>query len=116
VVPNVIAHCLSLTYGRGVLLEYSDMEIKMDCQSCGACCAWDSSWPEVWSNDDVPEEYLDEDGFTIQCHGNRCSALEGIVGISVRCLIYDRRPIVCRQFEPGSMDCRYVRDNTAGIV
>jgi hypothetical protein len=33
----------------------------------------------------------------------RCIALEGSVGHSVHCTIYDRRPAACRDFAPLSM-------------
>jgi Fe-S-cluster containining protein len=31
----------------------------------------------------------------------RCIALLGDIGRSVRCSIYDRRPSICREFEPS---------------
>ncbi len=39
----------------------------------------------------------------------RCKALEGEVGASVRCGIYDQRPAICREFPPGSDGCRFAR-------
>jgi len=86
----------------------------VDCRSCGACCVYSWDWPEIWSNDDVPEEYVSDDGERVRCKGDRCTALQGEVGQMVKCVIYDRRPTVCRQFEPGSMDCRFVRDSVLG--
>jgi hypothetical protein len=31
----------------------------------------------------------------------RCIALKGVIGIGVACTIYERRPSVCRAFEPS---------------
>ncbi len=41
--------------------------------------------------------------------GGRCVALRGVMGGAVRCSIYDRRPEICRQFEPGSGGCLEAR-------
>ena len=81
------------------------------CLTCGACCAafrvsfyWAESDKAV--ADPVPAD--------MTCHiapllcamkGThqplpRCTALQGDVGIGVRCIIYDRRPSVCREVTP----------------
>lgn len=41
---------------------------------------------------------------------NRCKALEGEVGKSVSCGIYDARPNVCARFPPGSWGCNWARE------
>ena len=62
----------------------------------------------------MPEEYVSDDGERVRCEGDRCIALRGEIGQRVECEIYEYRPTVCRQFEPGSMDCRFVRDSVLG--
>jgi Fe-S-cluster containining protein len=78
------------------------------CIACGACCAHfrvSFHWSEA---DDaggtVPvDRTVDVDSFRRAMRGTdrtppRCSALEGDVGCSVRCAIYEQRPSVCREF------------------
>jgi uncharacterized protein len=45
----------------------------------------------------------------MRCHGNRCAALEGVVGVSTSCAIYAVRPDVCRACLPGDDACRRAR-------
>jgi Fe-S-cluster containining protein len=81
-----------------------------DCQSCGACCSGlgvDVSW-----QDDVPPEMVKYDtlfGPVMRERKRRCIALKGTIGCSVSCRIYERRPVVCRDFEPGSDLCLRMR-------
>jgi Fe-S-cluster containining protein len=79
------------------------------CLSCGACCAFyrvSFYWGETT---DVPEgtvpAHLTEDitPFYRAMKGSNqkhphCIALEGEIGKSVRCNIYERRPSSCRDF------------------
>ena len=94
-----------------------------DCRSCGACCGP----PYVADtyitltpadvNDLSPAERrrfvrgkrrpalvteMTQDGVV-------CAALRGRVGTRVTCAIYERRPEVCRRFEPGSRACLAMR-------
>lgn len=79
------------------------------CLTCGACCAWFRAsfyWAE--GNDVTPggvPVHLTEklnDFRRVMIGTNRvkprCIALEGVIGQEVRCLIYDRRSSVCRDF------------------
>lgn len=79
------------------------------CLSCGACCAsYRASF--YWSEADpacggvVPPELTEQlDPSRAAMKGTnqphpRCIALEGQIGIAVRCRIYQRRPSVCREF------------------
>jgi len=87
-----------------------------DCQTCGACCDH-FEVVDVYP-DDTNFGYLKsadllrktEYGFyamkSISEGDNRCIALEGTVGESVRCTIYDNRPRGCRIFEQDSAICR----------
>ncbi|MBG6083168.1 YkgJ family cysteine cluster protein [Rubrivivax gelatinosus] len=82
------------------------------CVSCGACCAYSYDWPEFEEEDDldgVPVEMCDCDHGRMKCVGDRCVALEGVIGQAVRCAIYAGRPNVCRRFLPGTDACTQVR-------
>ncbi len=86
--------------------------VSFDCVSCGACCAYSKSWPAFIGDGDsagIPDELVDFAHERMQCHGDRCSALVGEIGIRARCRIYEKRPLVCREFQPGSEDCIMVR-------
>ena len=83
-----------------------------DCRACGACCAYSDSWPAFIGDGDgegIADELIDFDHGRMQCHGNRCSALAGEVGGQAQCSVYPNRPLVCREFQPGSDDCIMVR-------
>ena len=57
--------------------------------------------------------YEADDGVRCMKAGDdgRCGALKGQPGIAVSCGIYDRRPAVCADFQPGSDFCRDARRN-----
>jgi len=108
---------------------------EYDCVRCGACCISDFDaidYVQVTEEDRAPltEEEQDfyihvEDDYGKPCtsmktaydsRGNcRCKALEGVVGRRVSCGIYDRRPSVCRKFEPGTDVCDYARRLAFGV-
>ena len=82
------------------------------CLSCGACCAFyriSFHWSEAEDHTPggVPLKMTRKfDDFRLVMIGTggstpRCSALLGDIGRSVRCSIYERRPSVCREFEPS---------------
>jgi uncharacterized protein len=84
------------------------------CQACGACCAYSRDWPRFTTETEaeiarVPAELVDDDLARIRCHGDRCSALVGEVGVSTSCAIYSVRPDVCRACEPGDEACAMAR-------
>jgi len=85
-----------------------------ECQICGACCSFSSTWPRFSLESDadleqIPHEYVHSDLGRIRCTGNRCSALVGEVGISTACAIYAVRPAVCRACVPGDDACKVAR-------
>ena len=79
------------------------------CKTCGACCAFFCvSFPSS-ETDDVPGGFVPIDMTTYlnntqrfmkgtKGKNPRCIALEGRVGLSVKCLIYENRPSSCRGF------------------
>lgn len=102
-------------------------ENKYDCMKCGACCAYWHNIPvrekEVKDIDKRLKIYLkpsplEPRGLSMKSveGTKRCVGLEGIVGQSVKCSIYDIRPPVCRRFEPGSDLCKKVRFDVLNII
>jgi Fe-S-cluster containining protein len=104
-----------------------------DCQECGACCV------HLGPYDGNAYVYLDREeasrmrrlGLRVVegLRGSRCLAaaphegadgwpacvaFEGTLGARCGCSIYEDRPSVCREFEPGSDLCREARDR-AGL-
>lgn len=88
----------------------------MACLSCGACCAAfrvDFNTAELsggalpWGDGVPPRMTVPVCGQTVRMAGTdgavpRCVALEGEIGVTVRCTIYDARPGPCREFAPGA--------------
>ncbi|MBA4741287.1 MAG: YkgJ family cysteine cluster protein [Azoarcus sp.] len=86
-------------------------EARNVCGTCGACCAslivdFHASCLASREDGGVP------DALTVPVIGNivrmrgtdaappRCCALDGEVGVSVHCTIYEQRPGPCRDFAP----------------
>jgi len=85
-----------------------------DCQTCGACCSYSSSWPRFSTEPDadldrLPARFVAVDQSGMRCHDNRCSALDGTVGSGTSCLVYEIRPQVCRDCLPGDAECLEAR-------
>lgn len=101
---------------------------KYDCQSCGACCY---NPPEnvsdglrdyvevnprnalLKTNDDAAKYTFVKNGkhwLRMVGRVERCCALAGSLGKSVRCTIYEKRPTVCRLVRPGDMECKLRRE------
>jgi len=82
------------------------------CQRCGACCvSYRITLPRCEldsAGGTVPAPLTEPYTPTTACmrehpdHPRRCIALEGDVGIAVRCTIYEMRPAACRDFAPLS--------------
>lgn len=82
---------------------------SVDCRSCGACCI-EAGAVDLTCHDDVPDDMVDEDALCFRWlktedGSNRCIALAGIVGRSVRCSIYAVRPATCSCFDRGDQAC-----------
>lgn len=84
------------------------------CQACGACCAYSAEWPRFGLETEaeilaIPPEYVDDARGTMRCAGNRCTALDGEVGVATACTLYAVRPQVCRSCQPGDDACTIAR-------
>ncbi len=90
--------------------------MTLDCQHCGACCAVfrvSFYWAEA---DDapggiVPVALTRQVSPQLRCMAGteaapvRCVALQGEVGRSVACGIYEQRSSTCRSVQPGDNQC-----------
>ncbi len=100
-----------------------------DCTACGACCQT-KLWAVRVEPDDCTPRHLTrsvrhrmgfasweaEDGMRcMHSVGDRCAALRGEIGVSVRCAYYARRPSACSDFQPGSADCLTARRTAVEI-
>ena len=84
------------------------------CQACGACCAYSAEWPRFALESEealaaIPRIYVDDARGRMRCTGNRCSALQGEVGIATACKVYAVRADVCRECLPGDAACTIAR-------
>ena len=106
-----------------------------DCQNCGACCVSDFDAPDyVHVSNEEAEPFWERDLGKLlyeertygapamsmrtredECGNCRCIALSGTVGKDVSCSVYDIRPNVCRNFEPGTDVCDYARQLAFGV-
>lgn len=98
---------------------------ELDCRTCGACCTTGAADVQDEKLAFLPiskSEYrnLPPDvvivGTTpmgkvrsLRFNGDRCAALEGVVGLSCSCRVYANRPRICRVFPPGSPSCLAAR-------
>jgi Fe-S-cluster containining protein len=89
--------------------------IPFECTRCGACCAaFRVSF--YWSDGDrLPRGLVEKVTPVMACIAGtngpapRCAALQGVVGESVRCSVYELRPPVCRDVVPGDERCLEAR-------
>jgi len=88
-----------------------------DCQACGACCVEAGSVILIQSDQGIPAHLLSRHKTgqmeVSKYMGGRCKALEGVIGSCVSCSIYENRPQVCKQFEPGSPGCEEARSGAS---
>ena len=97
------------------MIKAADAQDEMArCQACGACCSFSAEWPRFSLESDsdldrIPRALVDDARGRMRCHGARCAALAGEVGVSTSCTIYEVRPDVCRACLPGDDACRMAR-------
>jgi Fe-S-cluster containining protein len=87
---------------------------EFDCRVCGACCCHRWSWPVLRRDRSdavgIPVEMVREDLPLMRTVGDRCVALEGVVGVRCGCAVYPVRPEACRGFVPGGVLCLEARE------
>jgi Fe-S-cluster containining protein len=104
---------------NAALIERASASITLSeetspCRTCGACCSFAADWPRFSTEDEIdldriPGLFVAVNLSGMRCNGDRCSALEGKVGISTTCAVYDARPHVCRACVPGDEACNMAR-------
>lgn len=85
----------------------------MTCSTCAAsCCRLEVM---LITDTGVPEKYIEQDargGMSMaRLDDGWCAALDRT---TMLCSIYDKRPLICREFEMGGYDCLSER-NANGI-
>ncbi|MCU7800546.1 MAG: YkgJ family cysteine cluster protein [gamma proteobacterium symbiont of Lucinoma myriamae] len=79
-------------------------ETKVTCANCDACCC--RLEVMLISDTGVPERFIEFDkwgGMTMaRLDDGWCSALDRN---TMMCKIYEKRPLICREFKMGDADC-----------
>ncbi len=57
----------------------------------------------------IPPALVAASGNGMRCTGDRCMALDGVVGTATSCRIYALRPDVCKACLPGDEACLIAR-------
>ena len=90
-------------------------ENDISCSNCEACCC--RLEVLLISDTGVPRRLIEIDkwgGMTMaRLADGWCAALDRN---SMKCTIYDRRPLVCRDFEMGSHACIIERTDNQGFI
>jgi Fe-S-cluster containining protein len=98
--------------------------VDLNCRECGLCCIYYSLGGVLLSNSDIKRIYdLREDvlknyttdtinyavGYGYSLGYSQCTFLDGFGTKCLSCMIYDKRPDVCRLYECGSSSCNELR-------
>ena len=87
------------------------------CTDCGACCACfrvSFYWSEAEARG-LPAHLVETVNPWMSCMAGtnsrqpHCAALQGNVGQTVACTIYEQRPEPCREVQAGDGQCRKAR-------
>ena len=97
----------------------SDPAIEYDpavrCSDCKACCC--KLEVMLMGEDDVPRRFMQQDKWEgwimARLDDGWCAALDRI---TMRCGIYERRPVICRDFQMGGSDCISERSDQTVVV
>ena len=104
---------------KGVMSERTAMNLEPStCQNCGACCAQyrvSFYWQEAVQRGLDEDMLLQVSPWQVCFRGTelqpvRCVNLEGEVGSSVSCRIYEKRTTPCRSVEIGDEKCLRARE------
>ena len=89
------------------------IDAKVSCSSCAACCC--QLEVLLLGDSEVPAHYVENDSWggevMRRLDDGWCAALDRD---SMRCSIYEVRPLICREFELGAADCLEQRRGIAG--
>jgi len=88
---------------------------EVTCSNCQACCC--RLEVMIITDTGVPHKHvaLDEWGgeTMLRLEDGWCSALDRE---TYMCSIYDNRPLICREFEMGSYECKQERSAQMGVL
>ena len=88
------------------------LETRVTCENCEACCC--RLEVMLITDTGVPDRFIETDkwgGMSMaRLDDGWCSALDRN---SMRCTIYQKRPLVCREFEVGGYEC--IAERTANL-
>jgi hypothetical protein len=89
-------------------------EASLDCIDCGACCRSGFDVVPVGMGERARKRHPElvvarEPGFAMRREGDHCAALTGSPAGPYICVIYEDRPRVCRELEPGGKHCLMAR-------
>lgn len=83
-------------------------EIEVTCSTCQACCCHLEVM--IITDTGVPEQHIARDRWggetMLRLDDGWCSALDRE---TLMCTIYENRPLICREFEMGSYECKEER-------
>ncbi|MDB6142843.1 MAG: fe-s-cluster oxidoreductase [Pseudomonas sp.] len=87
-------------------------EPAVTCSTCAACCC--QLEVMLITDTGVPERYIDTDDWggevMLRLDDGWCAALDRN---TMLCTIYEKRPLICREFETGSEECMNERQGIA---
>ncbi len=87
-------------------------EEPITCSTCAACCC--QLEVMLITDTGVPERYIDTDDWggevMLRLDDGWCAALDRN---TMMCTIYEKRPLICREFEAGAEDCLNERKGIA---
>lgn len=87
-------------------------EPAVTCSTCAACCC--QLEVMLITDTGVPERYIDTDDWggevMLRLDDGWCAALDRD---TMMCTIYERRPLICREFEMGAPECLEERQGIA---
>jgi len=105
--PRLQAGCITLrrmTVIPLLQLPVESTESAVTCSTCAACCC--QLEVMLITDTGVPERFIDTDDWggevMLRLDDGWCAALDRN---TMMCTIYDRRPLICREFEMGSPEC-----------
>jgi Fe-S-cluster containining protein len=89
-------------------------EAAVSCSNCAACCC--QLEVMLITDTGVPPRYIDTDDWggevMLRLDDGWCAALDRD---SMRCTIYEVRPLICREFETASPECLDERKGMTSI-
>lgn len=101
-----------MTYPAIAHHQLSDDSVS--CSTCAACCC--RLEVMLLGDTGVPWRFIDEDDWGGQVmrrlDDGWCAALDRD---SMRCTIYEQRPMICREFALGSADCLEERKGSTTV-